>query len=135
MAGRRFWEVSLPVNQRVEEMAFADGHKCDACGTGQAIYHVTLKMEVFSDQKTKLKVSQFWLCADCERANQQIMTRDENLRTRVARRLSDHPSWLSRWRDWRGREWWSDEQRAEDRQQAAEMEQRARKERKLERNL
>jgi hypothetical protein len=74
---------------------------CDACGKGEGTHHVTVRVTVFGPKATKTKVVQFWLCADCEVANQQVLADDANRRQRVAMRMTRDPEFFSRWREWR----------------------------------
>jgi len=75
---------------------------CDACRTKEGIYHVTQINTFFGPKTTRTKRVQFWLCAECERASQLILCRDELLPRRAAVRFVDNPTFLSpyktRWR-------------------------------------
>lgn len=82
---------------------------CVVCGASSS-FHVTVKVELAGESTTRMKVVQFWLCKNCETANQQIFAQDDARQKRIALRLTDHPSFMSRWRDWRGKKYWSPEE-------------------------
>jgi hypothetical protein len=75
---------------------------CDACEKNEGVYHVTLRVDLIGPTTTRAKHRQFWLCAECEKALQQILCDDGLTRRRIARRMTEHPSYLSKYRDWRG---------------------------------
>jgi protein-arginine kinase activator protein McsA len=74
---------------------------CDACQANQASDHITLQVSIVSSTRNKTKIVQFWLCEDCEQSSQQILTRDELQRHRVAFRFVDNPSFMSPSSKWR----------------------------------
>lgn len=84
---------------------------CEACGKAEGQHHVTVRVTTFNPSgSTVIRVVQFWVCDLCHKALQQTTARDDRLRMRMARRLTDFPSYLSRWRDWRGRKYQDMEQ-------------------------
>lgn len=72
--------------------------KCEVCGK-DAVYHVTVRCEVAGPKKTKIKLVQFALCAECEKNNQVVFIRDNTLTSRIAKRLSEieKPAWVRTW--------------------------------------
>ncbi len=70
-------------------------HLCDACQKYDAVYHVSFTVSIFGPKYQKTKRAQFWLCAECERASQQILCRDDLLPRRAAFRFVDNPSFMS----------------------------------------
>ena len=77
---------------------------CDACANYEAIYHVTLQVNIFGPRSERVKSIQFWLCSDCERSTQQILAKDELRRARLAFRFVDNPAFLSPTGRWRRKE-------------------------------
>lgn len=77
---------------------------CDACQQEEGTIHVTVRVTVFRVSSESRKIVQFWLCDTCEKANKQVLANDANQRRRVALRLTQEPSFFSKWRDWRGRQ-------------------------------
>lgn len=78
--------------------------KCEACGIGEGVYHVTLRLTVVGPRgQDRIKLVHFWLCEQCETANQQVMAHDNHQRERLARRMTDFPAFLSKWQAWRER--------------------------------
>ncbi len=75
--------------------------KCEACQEREAVYHFTVRFSIFGPTGEKIKLVQFALCADCEKATQQVLCRDEMMRRRVALRFVHEPEFYSQ--DWRGR--------------------------------
>jgi uncharacterized protein YlaI len=78
---------------------------CDACGQKPGDFHVTMPMMIFGPKTVKRKTVQFWLCDGCEHAMAQTLEAGDGQRARVARRLTEFPEYLSRWKDWRTRAW------------------------------
>jgi hypothetical protein len=78
-------------------------YKCDACGQ-EAKNHLSMVVTIVGPKApTKTKMVQFWLCEACSQAHSQVMEIGPNQKARVARRLTEFPEYLSRWKDWRTR--------------------------------
>ncbi len=85
---------------------------CIVCG-GEAVFYVTVRLDIDGDSTSRMKLAQFWLCRSCETANQQVFANDDERKRRIALRLTDYPSFMSHWRDWRGKTYWSPDQVAQ----------------------
>lgn len=79
--------------------------KCEACGLNEGTHHVTVSVTVVGPKSERRKMVQFWTCQDCDRSLSQTLEAGPALRQRVARRLTEFPEYLSRWKEWRKRVW------------------------------
>ena len=68
--------------------------KCEACGNGEAVYHVTVTVTVAGPKTTRQKLAQFWLCEECELLNRRVLARDHGQAHRVARLLCTVPEYV-----------------------------------------
>lgn len=65
---------------------------CQACQQAEGIYHMTVRVDVVGPiGNPKTKLAQFWLCAACERASQDVLRADAEKETRMAKRISADP--------------------------------------------
>lgn len=62
---------------------------CAACQREPGVFHVTIAVDVFGPRRSKKKMVQFWLCANCETDSQRMFTRDDGLKARVAAALTN----------------------------------------------
>lgn len=60
---------------------------CEACGVRDAVFHVTVRVDVVGPRGVRVKLVQFALCEVCERGSQGVLMRDGDERARVAQRL------------------------------------------------
>jgi hypothetical protein len=65
--------------------------KCDACHQNEATIHVTVSIECFTINSTRMKQSQFWLCEGCDAQMKVFLTRDDQQPRRVAKALTPIP--------------------------------------------
>jgi hypothetical protein len=77
-------------------------YQCDACGK-EAMFHLSVQVTVVGPKTNRLKLVQFWLCESCSHAHSQVMELGPDQKARIARRLTEFPEYLSRWKDWRTR--------------------------------
>jgi len=62
--------------------------QCDCCNIKPAVNHITMRVEVVTPKRKKIKIVQFALCEDCEKNQQAIFMQTSGLENRVAQRLS-----------------------------------------------
>lgn len=60
---------------------------CANCHEREGTKHVTVEITVFGTISERKKLTQFWLCEDCEKLNRKVMERDPGQQKRVARLL------------------------------------------------
>lgn len=64
---------------------------CNACHRNEAVYHVTMMVDLFGPTTQRVKRVQFWLCAECEKISQEVLARDITQASRVAKALTTLP--------------------------------------------
>lgn len=67
---------------------------CANCHVREGTKHVTVEVTVFGAVGERKKVSQFWLCEECERLNRKVLARDPEQQQRVARLLCTVPEYV-----------------------------------------
>ena len=68
---------------------------CQACGQNDAIFHITLNVNIFGPKSVRSKVVQFIVCDACDVRLQQVFCRDVFLKERIAVRLTVNPEFKS----------------------------------------
>jgi len=61
---------------------------CDCCQVREAVHHVTLRVEIQTPARRKIKIVQFGLCELCERDSQDVLMSDAGQESRVAKRFA-----------------------------------------------
>lgn len=64
---------------------------CANCKSTEGTKHITVEVTVFGALGERKKVSQFWLCDECERQQRKLLTRDSEQPQRVAQALCTVP--------------------------------------------
>lgn len=67
---------------------------CANCHEQEGTRHVTVEVTVFGTSGPRKKVTQYWLCEECELLNRKVLARDPAQRQRVARLLCTLPDFI-----------------------------------------
>ncbi len=68
---------------------------CQACGQNEAVFHVTLNVQITGPASTRNKLVQVILCDHCDVCLQQVFCKDDYLKERIAKRLTEEPQYKS----------------------------------------